>query len=122
MTEYYINKWNRSFDGNDEELEKLLEISTDIVNNAIFLSGYTVQTVPDIFADNVRKAVCSQVDFIFNNGGIEALSLNQIHSASIGKFSYTASSSSSSENDTLSELCSQAVTYLLPTGLLYRGI
>ena len=120
MKEFYKNNWKGSFDGSDEELEKLLEFSADTVNNTIFLSGYKVDTVPDIFSENVKKAVCSQADFINNNGGIEALSCNQIQSATVGKFSYTASSSS--ENSSLSELCSQAVSYLIPTGLLYRGI
>ena len=120
MKDFYKNIWKGAFDGADEELELLLMRSADIVNAEIYLTGLTVETVPDIFADNVRKAVCSQADFISSNGGIEALSFNQIQSATVGKFSYTASQSS--DNGSLSKLCSQAISYLIPTGLLYRGI
>lgn len=120
MKDFYKNIWKGAFDGTDEELEILLMRSADIVNSEIYPTGLTVKTAPDIFSDNVRKAVCSQADFINNNGGVEALSCNQIQSATVGKFSYTVSQSS--DNDSLSELCSQAMSYLMPTGLLYRGL
>ena len=118
MIEFYKNIWKGNFDGSDEELEKLLSVSSDIIGNEIFLSGHTIDEIPDIFSDSVKKAICSQADFINNNGGVDAVSCNQIQSATVGKFSYT----SSSEKCNLSDLCNQAVSYLIPTGLLYRGI
>lgn len=117
MIEFYKNIWKGNFDGSDKELEKLLSVSSDIISNEIFLSGYTIEEIPDIFSDSVKKAICSQADFISNNGGIEALN-NHIQSVTVGKFSCTASF----ETFNLSDLCNQAVSYLIPTGLLYRGI
>ena len=116
-TFFFTLLWKGNFDGSDKELEKLLSVSSDIISNEIFLSGYTIEEIPDIFSDSVKKAICSQADFISNNGGIEALN-NHIQSVTVGKFSCTASS----ETFNLSDLCNQAVSYLIPTGLLYRGI
>lgn len=90
MIEFYKNIWKGNFDGSDKELEKLLSVSSDIISNEIFLSGYTIEEIPDIFSDSVKKAICSQADFISNNGGIEALN-NHIQSVTVGKFSFVQS-------------------------------
>lgn len=116
--EYYNEVWHGCFEGSAEDFSVLLKRACDIVSNAIFLSGYTADTVPEIFRKNVLDAVCSQIDFIDINGGADALASERIQSASIGKFSYTAGNSDSS----ISALCPLAFSYLIPTGLLYRGI
>ena len=80
MINFYKNTWCGSFDGTDEELSLLLSRCTDIVNNAIAFSGYTVDTVPDIFKARVSKAVCAHADYIDNNGGIDSLTDNSYNS------------------------------------------
>ena len=57
MIEFYKNIWKGNFDGSDKELEKLLSVSSDIIDNEIFLSGYTIEEIPDIFSDSVKKAI-----------------------------------------------------------------
>lgn len=47
--EYYNDVWHGSFEGTAEDFSVLLKRSCDIINNAIFLSGYTADTVPEIF-------------------------------------------------------------------------
>lgn len=116
--EYYNEIWHGSFEGTAEEFSVLLKRACDTVSNAIFLSGYTAGTVPEIFRENVMNAVCSQIDFIDISGGADALVSERIQSASVGKFSYTSGTSEGS----ISSLCPLAFSYLIPTGLLYRGI
>lgn len=119
MTYFYENTWKGTFDGTREELLLLLSRSADIINNEISLSGYTVETVPDIYKDRVCKAVCAQADFIDANGGIESLSDGGFSSAALGKFSY---SSGNTESVKAAAICPLACGYLAPTGLLYRGV
>lgn len=120
MTSFYKNEWHGTFDGTDEELSMLLSRSADIVDNAIALSGYTVDTVPDIFKARVCKAVCAHADYIDGNGGVESLSDSGFSSVSLGKFSYSGDSSGNKDNGAVT-LCPLAQGYLAPTGLLYRG-
>lgn len=121
MTDFYKNTWHGSFDGTDEELSLLLSRTEDIVNNAIAFSGYTVDTVPDIYKARVCKAVCAHADYIANSGGVDALTDNSYNSVSLGKFSYSADNSGNKDNGAVT-LCPLAQGYLAPTGLLYRGV
>ena len=120
MTSFYKNEWHGTFDGTDEELSLLLSRSVDIVDNAIALSGYTVDTVPEIFKARICKAVCAHADYIDSNGGVESLSDSGFSSVSLGKFSYSSDSSGNKNNGAVT-LCPLAQGYLAPTGLLYRG-
>ena len=117
---FYKDVWKGSFDGSDEELSLLLSRSVDIVDNAIALSGYTVDTVPEIFKARICKAVCAHADYIDSNGGVESLSDSGFSSVSLGKFSYS-SDSSGNKNSGAVTLCPLAQGYLAPTGLFYRG-
>lgn len=120
MINFYKSTWCGSFDGTDEELSQLLSRAVDIVNNAISFSGYTVNTVPEIYRARVYKAVCSHADYIENNGGLESLTDNAYNSVSLGKFSYSANTSDNKGFDSIT-LSPLAQEYLVPTGLLYRG-
>lgn len=121
MINFYKNTWCGSYDGTDEELSLLLSRAADIVNNAIAFSGYTVDTVPEIYKARVYKAVCSHADYIDSNGGIESLTDNAYNSVSLGKFSYSADTSGNKDIGSVT-LCHLAMEYLAPTGLLYRGV
>lgn len=116
---YYKDNWHGSFDGSEEELRILLSRAADAVNIAITMSGYTVHTVPDMVAENVKKSVCAQADYIEAQGGVSCMAdAGSVVSATIGKFSYQSGASGSAAG---SMLCSLAYQYLIPTGLLYRG-
>ncbi len=121
MTEFYLNIWKGTFSGTSEELSQLLSRAEDIVNNAIYLSGYTVETAPEIMKENVMKAVCAQADFIEEGGGTAALTEFPVSSVTLGKFSYSAASGGDAEESSAS-LCSLARCYLVPTGLFYKGV
>lgn len=122
MLEFYKTEWNPDFDGTDEELTKLLSRAADVVNQSICLSGYTVETVPEKLRPAVSKAVCAQADYIESCGGVESLTEGAYSSVSLGKFSYSGGGSASGESASGASLCILAERYLLPTGLLYRGV
>ncbi len=115
MTEYYKNVWHGSFGGSDEELSRLLSRAADIINYEIFFSGYTVGSVPEYIAEQVKKAVCAQADYIEAQGGTESVTEDKYNSVSLGKFSYSGESTSSL-------LCTFSQSCLAAAGLLYRGV
>lgn len=121
IIDFYKNQWKGKFDGSDEELKMLLSRTADIVDNAIALSGYTAETVPETLKTRVFKAICAHADYISNNGGVDSLTDTSYSSVSLGKFSYSADSSGNTDNGALT-LCPLAAGYLAPTGLLYRGV
>lgn len=121
MIDFYHSTYHGAFDGTYEELSQLLSFSVDVVNNAIFLSGYTVETVPEAFKGRVCKAVCAHADFITSQGGIDSLTDNAYASVSLGKFSYSKGDGGNNDNGALT-ICPLAVGYLMPTGLLYKGV
>ena len=121
MTEFYKNVWGGDFGGSDEELAALLSRAEIIVNNAVTMSGVTVETAPDTLQKPLYSAVCAQADYISENGGISALSeSNSGGSVSLGRFSYSGGSSEG--GGSLFSLCPQAVSLLECTGLLYKGV
>lgn len=122
ITVFYKDIWKGGFDGSDEELSLLLSRACDVVDNAIAYSGYTAETVPDVYKPRVFKAICAHADYINNTGGAESLTGDSYSSVSLGKFSYSADSSGDSAGSGALTLCPLAVGYLAPTGLLYRGV
>ena len=119
-TEYYKTVWGGDFGGSDEELAALLSRGEIIVNNAVMMSGITVETAPEALIKPLYSAVCAQADYIGENGGISALSeSNSGGSVSLGKFSYSGGPEGAGS---LLSLCPQAVSLLECTGLLYKGV
>ncbi len=117
MNDFYRNNWHGTFDGSEEELTLLLSRARDIIDNAIYLSGVTVDTVPDVHRERVYKAVCAQADRIEANGGVGTLTESGCSSLSLGQFSCSVDLTGS-----LEPLCLLSYEYLHPTGLLYRGL
>lgn len=122
MTGFYHNQWNGSFDGTEEELSLLLSRAADAVNNAIILSGYTVDSVPEILKQSVCKAVCAQADYIESQGGVESLTEGSYSSVTLGRFSYSDGTQNGAVSVSGGSLCILAKDYLASTGLLYRGV
>ncbi|MBE6826383.1 MAG: hypothetical protein E7511_05820 [Ruminococcus sp.] len=120
MLDFYKNEWHGSFSGTDEALSLLLSRAADIVDCAIFPSGFTVEEIPVLFRRSVYSAVCAQADRIDSMGGAESLTESGYSSVTLGKFSYSEGSSTQS-SDAFS-LCALAKGYLESVGLLYRGV
>ncbi len=121
--EYYKTQWGGSFDGSDEELAVLLSSAAQVVESAIYPSGFTADTIPPVWQERYNMAVCAQADYIEAQGGIAALSESGIGgSVTIGKFSYSGGSEGGSAEGAACSLCLMAQTFLRPTGLLYKGV
>lgn len=121
LINFYRTEWRGSFEGGDNELETLLNRAADVVNNAVYLSGYEVEGIPEALKDKVYKAVCAHADYIDSCGGIESMNEKTGGSVSLGKFSYSEGAGSSSD-DMGCKLCRQAEGYLMSAGLLYKGV
>lgn len=66
----------------------------------------------------IQKAICAQIEYIDANGGSEFDNDTGLASAGLGKFSYSASTSS---GGSIPRCSPRAIRILVPTGLLYRG-
>ncbi len=91
-----------------------LELQASQIVNAI--TGYKIKDIDsysDFIKEQIKQAVCYQIDYISENGGVTTSE----GSVAIGKFSYNNSQNSNTE-----VLVSPMVYMCLePTGLLYRG-
>ena len=84
------------------------------------LSVSTFAKLPEQMQDFVKKAVCAQIEYIDANGQSELYTSNGIQSAGLGKFSYTTGGAMGDLTGG-TRYAPLAVSYLAPTGLLYRG-
>lgn len=77
-------------------------------------------------ADRVRNAVCAQIEFYVDQGGItaneRAAAQNQPKSFTVGNFSMTNGTTASTKVAATGDVDVRVVRYLQPTGLLYRGV
>lgn len=120
-TEFYRNTYHGTFDGGESDLLLLLEKAEDVINSEIFMTNTAVSDIIDSRQTAVYKAVCAQADCINSCGGLDSMSDAPISSATLGRFSYSADSTSGKAENP-SEICTLAAKYLQPTGLLYRGL
>lgn len=103
-----------------DDLPTLLDRASDIVRQHTICRLDDISALPSFMQENVKKAVCSQAEFIDQNGGLDGLTSGGVTSFSIGKFSISggASGNGSSRSPAVSPLM---LSYLEAVGLLYRG-
>lgn len=83
------------------------------------LSEESFAKMPENIRERVKKAVCAQIEYIENSGGMETLNEpGNIQSASLGKFSFSEATTDNTGKASYSPI---AVSFLRPTGLMYRG-
>ena len=70
--------------------------------------------------ERVKEAVCAQIEFLSENGELASTVSNSGGSVSIGSYSESGGSSSSSSNESL--FADNVKNFLWATGLLYGGI
>ena len=85
-------------------------------------SPLTFTAMPDAIQERVKNAVCAQVEYLDANGGSDLDNDPAgLQSASLGKYSYTKAAGGAGGGTSQSIYAPQALRYLAPTGLLYRG-
>lgn len=100
----------------------LLERASEIVEEMTMyrLTAITFEAMPEAVQEQVKRAVCAQIEYLNANGGSELDNSTGVQSASLGKFSYTSGSKTdSASGQTI--YAPRAQRILMPTGLLYRG-
>ena len=99
----------------------LLERAAEIVEEMTMyrLSEHTFAQMPEAVKENVKKAVCAQLEYLDANGGSDVDTGAALQSASLGKFSYSLLSAGTETGHQL--YAPRAMRILVPTGLLYRG-
>ena len=123
LSEFYLNEWGGNFNDDADALNLCISRAVDVIDNAIYLTGLTVETMPEKIIPPVYKAVCAQADYIEYNGGVAAMNDNgDMSNVSLGKFSYSGGTQGGGSAKSSYELCEQAASYLRPIGLLYRGV
>lgn len=92
-----------------------------------FFDTNTIDELP-LPADvlNVKKAVCAQIEWFIDAGGVEELAnakqaASGVSHVTVGKFSYNKATPVSLSRST-AQRSNAAINYLRPTGLLYRGV
>lgn len=116
----------------EEDFPALAEIASSMVDElALFrISCCGLDKFPEAIQDKIKAAVAAQISTIYEQGGLEAVegwgADSSFNSATIGKFAYSGGNGTSSggKTDTLRSIPISPLvySYLLPTGLLYRGI
>ena len=122
ITEDY---YKQIYCGNDVDgIDVLIERASDIIDNVTMMrigGEEGLDRLSPVIVERVRRATAAEVEYLGAVGGtVEIETAAKCGGFSIGKFSVSGGSSSSGgAADTLSPT---ALSYLEPTGLLYRGI
>lgn len=119
----------------DEDFKYLAERASELID---IITGYKIpgagglDSYSQFVKEQVTKATCAQVETLYAQGGNDTLvgwgAENNISSVGIGKFSYSSgNSTNTNKEDELKTLNGTPLSpllngYLLPTGLLYRGV
>lgn len=116
--------YNSVFSGesvDNADFPGLLSRASEIVEEMCMyrISETNFQSLSSDVQDRVKKAICSQIEYLDANGGGDLDMGNDFQSAGLGKFSYTKASSADGTSQSL--YSPRALRYLFPTGLLYRG-
>lgn len=75
---------------------------------------------PKEVQEQIKKAVCAQIEYLDANGGSDMDTGADLQSAALGKFNYTKSAGAN--GSTVQSIYSpRAKRLLYPTGLMYRG-
>lgn len=122
----YFNEYTTA-DIDDSEFAILAERASDIIDmltmNKIGLAGGLTALLSPVQAA-VKKATAAQVETLYAQGGVEAVNGNadtNTGSVTIGKFSMTGGSSGLELINGI-PVSPLVRSYLLYTGLMYRGI
>lgn len=125
----YYNNFYKGVKIEDDDLNALLERASDIVRQNSIYTLDDIGKLPSFMQENLKKAVCAQVEFMEMNGGIEAFASGNVSSGtgfSIGKFSMSGVNSSGSSGGISGKISERnspnMLAYLEAIGFLYRGV
>lgn len=127
--EYYNNEFQGEPASSTEELDRLIDRASDLVDQATSYKLHNVDfsKLPLFIQDQVKKATAYQVEYYIVNGGaseVDAGTDGSMTSVTVGAFSYSGGGSEplngSARN--ISRLSPSALGCLSSTGLLNQAI
>ncbi|WP_077735636.1 hypothetical protein [Bacillus sonorensis] len=130
--DYYNNTYKGTAAPSTADLERYIERASDVIDQVtgFKLYGGKFEELPEGFIkEMVMKATAAQVEFYVLKGGdaeVNAGEDNGMNSVSIGAFSYSNGSSGGDSGGSFGRdadrISPSALSFLTPTGLLYRGV
>lgn len=106
----------------DEDFRDLSMRASELVEEMCMykISEHRMDTYGTDTQDRIKKAVCAQIEYMYENGGSDMDTGTDLQSAGLGKFNYSKAAGADG-NSKQSMYAPRALRILMPTGLLYRG-
>lgn len=121
--QYYDDEFQGESIEDDAEFNRVAKRASEIIDQLTMykLAINGLESLTDFQQEQVKKATAAQVEFYQLKGGYaEVESGEDFSNFSIGSFTY--SKGGASDNKQADRISPSTMTYLEPTGLLYRGI
>lgn len=127
MTNYIDYDYYISFTHNKiskVKFDELIDIASRIIDTKTMNRAKNIDSYSEEIQERIKKATAYQVQKLVKDGGSNAVDKTNLVSESMGSYSYTKASKSEQKVETINgiEVSPMVDIYLLPTGLLYRGI
>lgn len=108
----------------EKTFSSLVDIASRIIDEKTLFKTYHFNEFPDVIKTAVKKATAFQIQKMNQDGGVKSLNKGNYTSESIGSYSYQKASKSEQKLETINgiEVSPLVDVYLLPTGLLNRGL
>ncbi|WP_077616887.1 hypothetical protein [Caenibacillus caldisaponilyticus] len=118
--DYYQNTYRGADAGS--ELDKYIERASDLIDQVTGFKISDFNALAPVVQEYVKKATAAQVEYYVVMGGDADVNAGAqtIGNVSIGSFSYGGSQANDNKN--ADRISPNALAYLEPTGLLYRGL
>lgn len=106
------------------EFDRLVKQAGDVLDGVTrdFYQSCDLESDIDYRKTKFKKAVAAQVEFFHEAGATTSYSLNEPTSVTIGRTSMGGRSRATGHNGKQNIVSDDAIRYLEPTGLLYRGL
>ena len=121
ITEDYYNNDYKGAPVDEEELPRLIERASEVVDGMV-LRSIDMEKLPEFACVLLRRAVAAEVEYLDENGGTAALSSGAVGQASLGKFSYSRSAAGTFVNGSGVPVAPMCITNLEKAGFLTRGL
>lgn len=120
---YYNDTYKGAPVSDAAALSRMIERASDLIDQATnyVLYGADLTQFAPIIQDNVKKATAAQVEYLaLNDESINHGS--NFSTVNVGSFSYSEGSKDTRGNRNEQRISPAVIEYLIPTGLLYRGV
>ena len=119
--DYYRNTWKGQAVSDDDELDKLIDRASDIIDFLTMDQIVDITDLTDSDQSAVKKATAAQVEYLVLNPDVHMES-GSMQNVTVGRFSYGLGGRDSSRNQPPQTVPPIVRSYLAKANLSYRGI